>query len=319
MLVRRATCCAPCNRVLRAPCSCHVLRARASCTALPVLRATCSRAPCGAPGTWTWDVGLGPSTHTHGTQTEHVARGTRTSSARLHVARCTCQSAGRPCPPHLATPGRRDRLARLRGSSVELDLARSTNCSARSPPSTRSCGRVPRRAGGAGGRGAQAWSPGEPRAGCAPVLRGDPRDRTPVLGLRPFDVQIVAALAWTGRIAESRPARASRWRRCCRRLQRLTATASMSSFKVLARRMRSGWGPLYRASGCRSPSCRGACRPRAPPRVCADVTYSPPRNRLRSPPRSTRQAASRPVTRPFHFALIDEADSILIDRPGCRS
>jgi hypothetical protein len=217
----------------------------------------------------------------------------------------------------------RDALSRARGSSVQLGLSAFDT---HSTPSN----------------GTNAWrrlydaalrAPDALRARTDPPARGRARRALPrwratrpgrALGQRPYDVQVVAALALDrGAVVEMQTGEG----------KTLTATmpvalralagrgAHVLTFNdYLARRDAEWMGPIYRllglSVGCRAAGMDGPARRRA---YAADVTYVTAKeagfDHLRD------QLVERPddlVHRPRAFALVDEADSLLIDEAACR-
>ena len=217
--------------------------------------------------------------------------------------------------------GLRERLARLRGSTVVHDLAELQEPLA-------AVGRLEAEI--------QALGDGA-RAERAQALRAEARSGSPLdaiqapayalvrevarrtLGLRPFDEQVLAALALQrGAVVEMQTGEGK------------TLAAVMPAFlnalggrgvhvltfnDYLARRDAEWMGPIYRALGLSVGWVAGGLTPAERRRAyAADVTYVTAKeagfDHLRD--LLTRDPTDL-VHRPFHFALIDEADSLLVD------
>jgi len=217
--------------------------------------------------------------------------------------------------------GLRERLARLRGSTVVHDLAELQEPLA-------AVGRLEAEI--------QALGDGA-RAERAQALRAEARSGSPLdaiqapayalvrevarrtLGLRPFDEQVLAALALhRGAVVEMQTGEGK------------TLAAVMPAFlnalggrgvhvltfnDYLARRDAEWMGPIYRALGLSVGWVAGGLTPAERRRAyAADVTYVTAKeagfDHLRD--LLTRDPTDL-VHRPFHFALIDEADSLLVD------
>ena len=217
--------------------------------------------------------------------------------------------------------GLRERLARLRGSTVVHDLAELQEPLA-------AVGRLEAEI--------QALGDGA-LAERAQALRAEARSGSPLdaiqapayalvrevarrtLGLRPFDEQVLAALALhRGAVVEMQTGEGK------------TLAAVMPAFlnalggrgvhvltfnDYLARRDAEWMGPIYRALGLSVGWVAGGLTPAERRRAyAADVTYVTAKeagfDHLRD--LLTRDPTDL-VHRPFHFALIDEADSLLVD------
>ena len=215
-----------------------------------------------------------------------------------------------------------DYIARLQGSSVRLDLsAVSLRSSRRSHqwsvsaalPPTPSSGRAPIRSGG-------AREAGEALAMLRPAVYAlvrEASDRT--LGLRPFDEQVLAALALdNGNIVEMQTGEGKTLAAVMPvALNALTGRgAHVLTFNdYLARRDAEWMGPVYRALGLSVGFVEhglDAATRRA--MYACDVTYVTAKeagfDRLRD---LLAMDTADVVHRTFHFALVDEADSLMID------
>ena len=140
-----------------------------------------------------------------------------------------------------------------------------------------------------------------------------------VLGLEPFDVQILGALAlYDGKIVEMQTGEGKTLAAVLPvYLEALAGRGAhvWTANDYLARRDAAWMGPLYRFLGLTVEHVRqGMSLDQRRQAYAADVTYATAnevgfdylRDHLRRRPDDL-------VQRPFHFALIDEADSILID------
>ena len=140
-----------------------------------------------------------------------------------------------------------------------------------------------------------------------------------VLGLRPFDVQVVAALALhRGSVVEMQTGEG--------KTLAAVMPASLEAFAgrgvhvltfndYLARRDAEWMGPIYRALGLTVGWVASGMAPAERRRAyAADVTYVTAReagfDHLRD---RLAMAPEDLVHRPLHFALVDEADSLLVD------
>jgi len=217
--------------------------------------------------------------------------------------------------------GLRERLARLRGSTVVHDLTELQEPSA-------AVGRL----------GTELQALGDDAlTDRAQALRAEARSGSPLdaiqvpayalvrevarrtLGLRPFDEQVLAALALQrGAVVEMQTGEGK------------TLAAVMPAFlnalggrgvhvltfnDYLARRDAEWMGPLYRALGVSVGWVAGGLTPAERRRAyAADVTYVTAKeagfDHLRD---LLARDPTDLVHRPFHFALIDEADSLLVD------
>jgi preprotein translocase subunit SecA len=139
------------------------------------------------------------------------------------------------------------------------------------------------------------------------------------LGLRPFDVQVIAALALDrGAVVEMQTGEGKTLAAVMpAALHALTGRGVhvLTFNDYLARRDAAWMGPVYRRLGLSVASVRQGMTPEARRRAyLADVTYVTAkeagfdylRDLLVTDPRDL-------VHRPFHFALVDEADSLMID------
>jgi len=217
--------------------------------------------------------------------------------------------------------GWRDRLARLRGSAVQLDLAFCDAPLAAIEALGRGLDQETDEELIARGRSLRA----EARAG-APLEALEARTFALVreaarrtLGLRPFDVQVAAGLALRrGKVVEMQTGEgktlAAVMPACLEGLG--GAGVHVLTFNdYLARRDADWMGPAYRLLGLSVAFVQGGMtrddRRRA---YAADVTYVTAKeagfDHLRD---QLAMDAREVVHRPFHFALVDEADSLLID------
>ena len=217
--------------------------------------------------------------------------------------------------------GWRDRLAQLRGSSVLLDLSRydaalgeidalGVELAQLTEPELRARAR----------RGREAAAAGRPLAALRSELYALARELSRhLLGMRPFDVQIVAALAMDeGAIAEMQTGEG-----------KTLAAVMPAAFNALAgrgvhvltfndylaRRDAEWMAPVYQGLGLSVAFVQqGMARADRQLAYRADVTYVTAKEAgfdyLRD--HLVRNVSER-VHRPFHMALVDEADSILID------
>jgi preprotein translocase subunit SecA len=217
--------------------------------------------------------------------------------------------------------GFRERLARMRGSPVELDLGRYVNLVAAverlgAELATRSDAALAAESRELAAR-AQSGEPTSQLVAAAYALVREASQRA--LGLRPYDVQVVAALALNdGYIVEMQTGEGK------------TLAAVMPAFlnalsgrgvhvltfnDYLARRDAEWMGPVYALLGLSVRSVQsGMSADKRRHAYQADVTYVTAKeagfDHLRD------QLVTEPglcVHRPFHLAIVDEADSLLID------
>ena len=217
--------------------------------------------------------------------------------------------------------GWRDWLSQLRGSSVELDLGRYDrpieNIS-RLEPELQDAADDALETRAAGLRAAARG--GEPLATLRTPLYAIAREAARRrLGLRPFDVQIVAALAMDdGRIVEMQTGEGKTLAAVLpAALNALTGSGVhvLTFNDYLARRDADWMRPVYETLGLSVAFVQEGMTPAARRRAyAADITYVTAKEAgfdyLRD--HLARRRDDR-VHRPFHFALVDEADSILID------
>jgi preprotein translocase subunit SecA len=217
--------------------------------------------------------------------------------------------------------GWRDRLARLRGEPIEIDLrsydADLSAINALADDVRRlSDDSLAARAHALRDRVRSGTPPDDVRAEVFAILR---ETAIRAVGMRPYDVQIVAGLALhRGRIVEMQTGEG--------KTLAAVLPAALNAFTgrgvhvltfndYLARRDAEWMGPIYRRAGLEvgvvQEGMSAADRRRA---YAADVSYVTAKEAgfdyLRD------HLAMRPedlVHRPFHFALVDEADSIMID------
>jgi preprotein translocase subunit SecA len=140
-----------------------------------------------------------------------------------------------------------------------------------------------------------------------------------VLGLRPFDVQVVAALALLGRnVVEMQTGEgktlAAVMPACVQALE-AQGVHVLTFNDYLARRDAEWMGPVYRFLGLSVGWIQGGLEPEARRRAyAADVTYVTAKeagfDHLRD---LLALDAATLVHRGFHCALVDEADSLLVD------
>jgi preprotein translocase subunit SecA len=217
--------------------------------------------------------------------------------------------------------GWRDRLSQLRGSSVQLDLQQydqPLDEIARLEAELRAASDDALTARAAGLRDAACSGEllKDLRAPLYAVAREAARRR---LGLRPFDVQIVAGLAMDdGRIVEMQTGEGKTLAAVLpAALNALTGNGvHVLTFNDYLARRDAGWmGPIYEALGLSVAFVQEGMAPAVRRGAyAADVTYVTAKeagfDHLRD---LLARRRDDPVHRPFHFALIDEADSILID------
>jgi preprotein translocase subunit SecA len=217
--------------------------------------------------------------------------------------------------------GWRERLARFQGSSVERDLgsydealAAINSLDDELRPLTD--GELDRRARSLGERARSGGSLDPLRDECFALVREASRR---ALGERPFDVQVAAALALhRGRIVEMQTGEGKTLAAVMpAALQALTGEGvHVLTFNDYLARRDAGWmGPVYRRLGLTVGFVEQgmpAARRRAAYR--ADVTYVTAKEAgfdfLRD---SLAMNAADLVHRAFHFAIVDEADSLLVD------
>ena len=217
--------------------------------------------------------------------------------------------------------GWRQRLARLGGSPVDLDL-RAFDAPleaierAGEDVAARSDGALAQRAGELRARARSGAELDELKAVLFALVR-EAAGRT--LGLRPFDVQVVAALALArGRVVEMQTGEGK------------TLAAVMPAAlhalggdgvhvltfnDYLARRDAEWMGPVYRMLGLSVDAVQQGMSPADRRRAYrADVTYVTAKEAGFDHLRDLRATdLDAVVHRPFHMALVDEADSLLID------
>ena len=217
--------------------------------------------------------------------------------------------------------GWRDRLARLRGSSVLLDLSRydaalgeidalGAEMAQLTVPELRARARRVRDAAAAG----------QPLAALRAELFALARELSRhLLGMRPFDVQIVAALAMDeGAIVEMQTGEGKTLAAVMPAALNALAGRGVHVLTFndyLARRDAEWMAPVYQGLGLSVAFVQqGMARADRQRAYRADVTYVTAKEAgfdyLRD--RLVRHVAEL-VHRPFHMALVDEADSILID------
>jgi preprotein translocase subunit SecA len=229
-----------------------------------------------------------------------------------------------PNPRHrVQSPiGWRQRLARLQGSPVAFDLRAYADELAEigrlgqdverlSDGEIEARARELRSSGAAGGPALDAM-----RAAFFALARDASRR---AIGLRPFDVQMLAALALDrGHIVEMQTGEGKTLAAVMpAALRALTGQgAHVLTFNdYLARRDAEWMGPVYAMLGLSVGFVQQGMTPEERRRAyLADVTYVTAKeagfDHLRDLLATDREAL---VHRPFHFALVDEADSLLID------
>ena len=217
--------------------------------------------------------------------------------------------------------GWRHRLARLGGSPVDLDLrafdepladvARLGRDVARL-----SDARITRRAAELRA-GAEAGLPLDGLQAPLFALVREAADRT--LGLRPFDVQVVAALALArGRVVEMQTGEGKTLAAVMPAALHALAGNGVHVLTFndyLARRDAEWMGPVYRMLGLSVDAAQQDMTPEARRRAYrADVTYVTAKEAGFDYLRDLRATDPDTVVhRPLHMALVDEADSLLID------
>ena len=217
--------------------------------------------------------------------------------------------------------GWRQRLARLRGSPVELDLRAFDEPLAEIARighdiAALSDERVTRRAAELRA-GAQAGLALDALQAPLFALVREAAKRT--LGLRPFDVQVVAALALSrGRVVEMQTGEGKTLAAVMPAALRALAGDGVHVLTFndyLARRDAEWMGPVYRMLGLSVDAVQQGMTPAARHSAYrADVTYVTAKEAGFDHLRDLRATDPRGVVhRPFHAALVDEADSLLID------
>jgi len=217
--------------------------------------------------------------------------------------------------------GWRDRLARLRGSSVLLDLSRhdaALGAIAAIGAEMATLG-VPHLRARAG-RVRDAAAAGQPLAALRAELFALARELSHhLLGMRPFDEQIVAALAMDeGAIAEMQTGEGKTLAAVMPAALNALAGRGVHVLTFndyLARRDAEWMAPVYQGLGLSVAFVQqGMARADRQQAYRADVTYVTAKEAgfdyLRD---HLVRNVSELVHRPFHMALVDEADSILID------
>ena len=230
-------------------------------------------------------------------------------------------ATARTCPPVRNRIGWRQRLARLGGSPIDLDLRgldAPLDAVARLEPEVArlSDAALTQRAGElrAHARAGTALDELQPELF---ALAREASGRT--LGLRPFDVQVVAALA----LARSRVVEMQTGEGKTLAAVMPAALHALSGHGVhvltfndyLARRDADWMGPVYRMLGLSVAAVQQGMAPAARRRAYrADVTYVTAKEAGFDHLRDLRaRDPDAVVHRPFHMALVDEADSLLID------
>jgi preprotein translocase subunit SecA len=240
----------------------------------------------------------------------------------LYISNHDTVDSSVPGPPQIRNQiGWRDRLSRLRGSSVQLDLQeydQPLDEIGRLDAELRAASDEALAARAA--RLREAARRGEPLKPLRTTLYAVAREAAQrTLGLRPFDVQIVAALAMDdGRIVEMQTGEGKTLAAVLpAALNALTGSGvHVLTFNDYLARRDAGWmEPIYQALGLSVAFVQEGMAPTARRRAyAADVTYVTAKeagfDHLRDLLARRRDDV---VHRPFQFALIDEADSILID------
>ena len=217
--------------------------------------------------------------------------------------------------------GWRQRLARLRGSPVDLDLrafdeplaeiARIEHDVAGLSDEQVAERAAELRAGARAGLALDALQ--------APLFALVREAAKRTLGLRPFDVQVVAALALArGQAVEMQTGEGKTLAAVMpAALHALTGDGVhvLTFNDYLARRDAEWMGPVYRMLGLSVDAVQQSMTPAARRRAYrADVTYVTAKEAGFDHLRDLRATDPRDVVhRPFHMALVDEADSLLID------
>ena len=230
-------------------------------------------------------------------------------------------ATARTRPPVRNRIGWRQRLARLGGSPIDLDLRgldAPLDAVARLEPEVArlSDAALTQRAGElrAHARAGTALDELQPELF---ALAREASGRT--LGLRPFDVQVVAALA----LARSRVVEMQTGEGKTLAAVMPAALHALSGYGVhvltfndyLARRDADWMEPVYRMLGLSVAAVQQGMAPAARRRAYrADVTYVTAKEAGFDHLRDLRaRDPDAVVHRPFHMALVDEADSLLID------
>jgi preprotein translocase subunit SecA len=219
------------------------------------------------------------------------------------------------------TRGLRERLARWRGSTVTHDLGEHRPALAaigRLEPELQALGE------GALALRAQQWR-GEARDGRpleeiqAPVYALVREVARRTLGLRPFDEQVIAALAMQGgAVVEMQTGEGKTLAAVMPAVLNALGGRGVHVLTFndyLARRDAEWMGPVYRGLGLTVDWVDGGRNAKERRRAyAADVTYVTAKeagfDHLRD---LLARDAAELVHRPFHFALLDEADSLLVD------
>lgn len=214
-----------------------------------------------------------------------------------------------------------DRLARLRGSSVELDLRSYDEPLAEINRLENDVGKLADSELDARARGLRDQA----RAGAALELIRAPlfavvREASRrVLSLRPFDVQVVAAMALDrGTVVEMQTGEGKTLAAVMpAALNALTGQGVhvLTFNDYLARRDAEWMGPVYGRLGLSVGFVQQGMTPGERRRAyLADVTYVTAKEAGFDQLRDLLAGDVRDlVHRPFHFALVDEADSLLVD------
>ena len=217
--------------------------------------------------------------------------------------------------------GFRDRLARLRGSTVELDLRSYDGPLAEIDRREEELARLSDADLQARARAlrsdARAGTPLERLRVAAYALARETARR--LIGLRPFDVQVVAALALDrGKVVEMQTGEGKTLAAVmpvCLNALAGEGVHVLTFNDYLARRDAEWMGPIYRFLGLSVGFVQEGMAPPARRQAYhADVTYVTAKeagfDHLRD---LLAMEAAQLAHRPFHFALVDEADSIMID------
>ena len=230
-------------------------------------------------------------------------------------------AARRSGPPVRNRMGWRQRLARLGGSPVDLDLRdfdtplEAVRVIERDLPDLTDAAIAER--AGVLRRRAQAGAELDGLQAEAFALVCEAAART--LGERPFDVQVVAALALArGRVVELQTGEGKTLAAVMPAALHALAGDGVHVLTFndyLARRDAEWMGPIYRMLGLTVDAVRQGMSPAARRRAYrADVTYVTAKEAGFDHLRDLRATDPEAVVhRPFHVALVDEADSLLID------